>query len=365
MDHILTTVLVCGLLGLIGQGVRAVIGISNLKDAGSATQQTSFNASYLLISLVIGFIAGVLAGLGLGLLDPDAAVPEKTTILGLIAAGYAGTDFIESTFAKLLPSIDTKQATPVPQPQAPQVPDSTVPALTDAVQKLTNKVNTIALQISAVPSAPAIDLASVLHKVLPRLDVATWAPLLAEGFEKYEINTPLRMSAALGQFVAEAGENFHELLENMNYTPQGLLKTFPREVTDQQTAERLAHAGAEAIGNFVYANRLGNGDVASGDGYRFRGAGLCQLTGRTEYAEFAAAMGMSIENAAAYALTTKGAAEEGCWYLKVNGCLTLADQWDLREITRKVNGPAMEAFDKRRDYSNRFRDSFGVPVPPS
>jgi predicted chitinase len=104
----------------------------------------------------------------------------------------------------------------------------------------------------------------------------------------------------------------------------------------------------------VYAGVNGNGDAASGDGYRFRGRGLIQLTGRNEYAAFGQAIGKTAEEAAEFCETPDGAAASGCWYLAANGCLPLADAWDIDAITRRVNGEAMEAAGARRQYSDEM-----------
>jgi len=215
----------------------------------------------------------------------------------------------------------------------------------------------------AAPAEPALpDVASALHTVLPAVNSALWLPALTSAFAKYDINTPLRISAAMGQFVAEADSGFTALRENLNYTAAELLKIFPHEVPDQATAERYA-GNAQAIGNLVYARRNGNGDVASGDGYKFRGGGLTQLTGRSNYQAFATAIGMEIDRVPDYVATPEGAALSACWYFSNGGCLPLADAWRLTDITRIVNDGALEGLATRIDYANRFREAFGIPEP--
>jgi len=215
----------------------------------------------------------------------------------------------------------------------------------------------------AAPAQPALpDVASALHSVLPAVNATIWLPALTGAFAKYEINTPLRIAAAMGQFVAEAGSGFTALRENMNYTAAELLKIFPHEIPDQATADRYA-GNAQAIGNLVYANRNGNDDVASGDGYTFRGGGLTQLTGRSNYQAFATAIGMEIDQLPDYVATPEGAALSACWYFSHGGCLPLADAWRLTDITRIVNDGALEGLATRIDYANRFRDAFGIPEP--
>ncbi len=212
----------------------------------------------------------------------------------------------------------------------------------------------------AAPAAP--DFASVLHTVLPAVNVATWLPALTGAFARYGLDTPLRISAAMGQFVAEAGPGLSSLRENLHYTAAELLANFPNEIPDQATADRYA-GDAVAIGNLVYAGRNGNSDAASGDGYDFRGGGLAQLTGRTNYQAFATAVGMDIHAVPDYVTTPEGAALSGCWYFSAHGCLPLADAWRLDDITRIVNGGGMKGQATRSDYANRFRDAFGISEP--
>ena len=106
------------------------------------------------------------------------------------------------------------------------------------------------------------------------------------------------MAAAIGQFLVEAGANFHELQENMTYKSAAwIAQVFPRVFKSEAEAEPYVN-NPVALANKVYANYDGNGDEASGDGYRFHGGGLIQLTGRNEYASFGATAGMTAEEAA-------------------------------------------------------------------
>src|ERR1700758_4971538 len=106
---ILENILLFGLMGLVGQGIRAAVGLKSAATlaAGTPTQQSQFNAAYFFLSLMIGFIAGILAGLGLMAASKDLTTfhPDLTTLLGIAAAGYAGTDFIENAFTHLIPGM--------------------------------------------------------------------------------------------------------------------------------------------------------------------------------------------------------------------------------------------------------------------
>jgi predicted chitinase len=167
------------------------------------------------------------------------------------------------------------------------------------------------------------------------------------------------MAAAIGQFLVEAGAAFQEVVENLNYTHADRLHdVFPSAFPTAASAEPFV-GKPEAIGNHVYANRLGNGNEASGDGYRFRGRGLIQLTGRTEYSQFATSVGKTVDEVVTYCETPEGAAMSGCWYLSSRGCLPLADSWQLSEITRRVNGAAMLGNAQRIAYSNAMLKALG------
>ncbi|MDR3415021.1 MAG: hypothetical protein P4L83_02450 [Nevskia sp.] len=175
----------------------------------------------------------------------------------------------------------------------------------------------------------------------PNADPNIWTPPLLAAFDQWAVNTGRRVAVALGQFVAETGNDFGEVVENLNYThPERLCQVWPRRF---QSAEDAApYCGdPEALANLVYANKLGNGDTDSGDGWLFRGRGLIQLTGRDEYTQAAHAFNMAPEQLAEWAATPEGAAQTGCWYLSSRGCLDLADAWRVSAVTLKVNGSAM------------------------
>jgi predicted chitinase len=195
-------------------------------------------------------------------------------------------------------------------------------------------------------------LVAALGAVAPQLNTRVWVPQLSNAFSKFEIESSKRMAAAIGQFLVEAGADFGEIVENLNYThADRIAQVFPREFPTVQSAAPFVN-NLKALGNRVYAGKLGNGNEASGDGFRFRGRGLIQLTGRDEYQQFGVSVGMTAEEAAAYCETPVGAAVSGCWYLSSRGCLPYADSWDLSEITLRVNGKAMLDNAKRIAYSN-------------
>src|ERR1700731_1963808 len=106
-------------MGLVGQGIRAILGLTKSAELEKTnpTVNSSFNAAYLIVSLMIGFIAGILAGIGIGLDQVDLATTTNLKVLlGIAAAGYAGTDFIESALSTIMPGLNNPpQASPQPQ----------------------------------------------------------------------------------------------------------------------------------------------------------------------------------------------------------------------------------------------------------
>jgi predicted chitinase len=196
------------------------------------------------------------------------------------------------------------------------------------------------------PDVPAM-IRAAMGAAAPGADLTVWLGPLVETFNKHGLTTPYRVAAAIGQFSVEAGPSFAEIAENLNYTrPQRIMAVFPREFPTF-TAAQACCGNPEKLANRAYAGKLGNGNEASGDGWRFRGRGLIQLTGRDEYAAFAASVGMPIDAAAAYLETPAGAAASGAWYFVWRHALPAMDLWDVDGVTRLVNGSAMEgAFER-------------------
>lgn len=166
------------------------------------------------------------------------------------------------------------------------------------------------------------------------------------------INTPIRIAAFLGQCAVESTV-FNTIVENTNYsTPQRLIAVFGSRIAGRAAA--LA-GHPEAIANFVYANRNGNGDEASGDGWAFRGGGYIQLTGRANYAACAKDLGEADLLAFAKEVQTdpQHAAAAAAWFWNSRSLSTLADGWQISAIGTKVNGqsPALGNTDRIR-FSN-------------
>ena len=119
----------------------------------------------------------------------------------------------------------------------------------------------------------------------------------------------------------------------------------------------------EKIANVTYANRIGNGDTASGDGWRFRGRGVIQLTGRANYADFGKTIGMTAEEVIDYVTTIKGALESACWYWDTRKINAMADEQDIVAMSKKVNGGTIGLEDRTKHYKH-FLDVLGGNFDP-
>jgi putative chitinase len=180
-----------------------------------------------------------------------------------------------------------------------------------------------------------------------------WTEALNKILPDYDINTPERVSAFIAQCAHESG-NFTALHENLNYRAVTLRKIFPKYFPNDQLAEQYASQPnkAELIANRVYARRMGNGDEASGDGYRYCGRGLIQLTGKENYSWFAASLEMPVEEVPAYLQTFEGAVQSACWFWETNNLNQWADKGDILTLTKRINGGTIGLDDRIKHYNH-------------
>jgi putative chitinase len=175
-----------------------------------------------------------------------------------------------------------------------------------------------------------------------------WAEALNKILPDYDISTPQRVAAFIAQAGHESG-NFTALHENLNYRPETLRKVFPHYFPDDATAQQFAHQ-PEMIASRVYANRMGNSDEASGDGFRYCGRGLIQLTGKTNYQSFADSVQMAVEDVPAFLQTFEGAIQSACWFWESNNLNQYADNGDFVTMTKRINGGTIGIEDRQQRY---------------
>ena len=153
---------------------------------------------------------------------------------------------------------------------------------------------------------------------------------------RYEINTVERVAAFLAQCGHESVD-FTILRENLNYSTKGLMSTWPKRFPNEAAAAPY-NRNPEKIANKVYADRMGNGPESSGEGYRYRGRGAIQLTGKSNYQAFATSVNRELSETVGYVETLPGAIESACWFWKKNNLNALADKQDMKQATKVING---------------------------
>lgn len=182
-----------------------------------------------------------------------------------------------------------------------------------------------------------MNVEGAIRAAAPSAAASVWALALAGPMQGAEITTPHRVAAFIGQCAVESG-GFTANAENLRYThAERICAVWPSRFPDVASATPFVN-NPPKLANRVYANRMGNGPPESGDGWRFRGLGLIQITGREEYTAFAASVGRTVEDAAAWAATPDGAAASACWFWTWKNLNPIADLWALTDLTRRING---------------------------
>lgn len=172
-----------------------------------------------------------------------------------------------------------------------------------------------------------------------------WFAPLESTFVKYDISTPKRQAAFIGQCQHESN-NFKTLEENLNYRPESLMKTWPSRFPDLPTAMKYAH-NQEAIANKVYGGRMGNGVEESNDGWKYHGRGLIQLTGKENYANCGSGIGVDLLSNPGLLTDPKYAALSAGWFWNKKGLNSLADAMDYETMTKRINGGTLGLDDRK------------------
>ena len=190
-----------------------------------------------------------------------------------------------------------------------------------------------------------------LKEMIPKNPyVDQWFEAISEILPEYEITTPQRVAAFLAQCAHESG-GFVFLKENLNYKAASLRRVFPKYFPDDAIAAQYAGKG-EMIANRVYANRMGNGPEESGDGFRYCGRGLIQLTGKNNYTFFAGSLDIPVEEASEYLQTFEGAVQSACFFWEENKLNQWADAGDILTLTKRINGGTIGLEDRIKHYEH-------------
>ena len=190
-----------------------------------------------------------------------------------------------------------------------------------------------------------------LKQMVPGITYAEhWYEALDQLLPDYEINTPRRIAAFVAQCAHESG-GFRFIKENLNYKAASLRTVFGKYFPTDDLANAYAKK-PEMIANRVYASRMGNGNEASGDGYKYCGRGLIQLTGKSNYVAFADSLEITPEEASEYLATFEGAAQSACWFWESNNLNQWADKGDILTLTKRINGGTIGLEDRIKHYEH-------------
>ena len=194
-----------------------------------------------------------------------------------------------------------------------------------------------------------------------------WYEIAVDMFEKYDITTTNRIAGFMAQCSHES-RDFTALEENLNYSEKALNSVFSRYFGQGKRNAAEYARKPEKIANYVYQDKFRSkggamGNTQEGDGWRFRGRGIKQLTGRNNYTAFAKTVGMTAEEAADYLGTKKGAFESACWFWKTNNIAHYADNDDIVGMTKRINGGTIGLKDREARY-NRAKQILSVSSGP-
>jgi putative chitinase len=190
-----------------------------------------------------------------------------------------------------------------------------------------------------------------LKEILPSIPyLDEWHDALSKVLPEYDITTPQRVAAFIAQCAHESG-GFKALKENLNYQAASLCRVWPRLFPTMEIANQYAHK-PEMIANRAYGNRMGNGDEASGDGYRYCGRGLIQLTGKDNYTAFAESIETPIEELPEYLSTFEGAVQSAAYFWSENNLNQYADSGDILTMTKRINGGTIGLEDRKKHYAH-------------
>ena len=174
---------------------------------------------------------------------------------------------------------------------------------------------------------------------------AKWLQPLEDTFAKYDMNTPNRQACFIGQCAHESN-NFKTLEENLNYSAEGLMRTWPSRFPTLEVAQQYAR-NPEKIANKVYGGRAELGNIEEGDGWKFHGRGLIQLTGRSNYTVCGQALGRPFAQTPELVLDPENACLSAGWFWNKKSLNSLADIGDIDTMTRRINGGLIGLQDRK------------------
>jgi putative chitinase len=191
-----------------------------------------------------------------------------------------------------------------------------------------------------------------------------WADAVSAACQEFGIDTPKRIAGFLSQCAHESG-GFERLQENLNYSAEGMAGIWPKRFAvmgpdgkpvkkdgkNQPNKFALAlHRKPEMIANVVYSGRMGNGPIESGEGWKYRGRGLKQLTGKSNHSDCSKGLGVDLVDNPDLLLQPTYAARSAAWFWKKNNCNSFADSGDIEGLTKRINGGLIGIADRKARY---------------
>ena len=197
------------------------------------------------------------------------------------------------------------------------------------------------------------------HMIPSNNEVDAWCDELNKAFEKYGINTPQRIAGFISQCAHES-RDFTRLEENLNYSESALNRVFGRYFGEGKRNAAEYARNPEKIANYVYmdeyrSKRGALGNNQDGDGWRFRGKGMKQVTGRNNFTAFGKAFGKTAEEAADWAETKEGALASALWFWDTNNLNEIADTGDVVKLTKRINGGDIGLSDRQSRYNTAMQ----------
>jgi len=177
-----------------------------------------------------------------------------------------------------------------------------------------------------------------------------WFEALCEILPDYDIDTVPRVAAFLAQTAHESG-NYRAIKENLNYKAESLMRVWPRYFPNMEVARAYAQQ-PERIANRAYGGRMGNGPEETGDGWKFAGKGLIQLTGKDNYTRYAQSLEISLDEASEHLTTFEGCVQSAAWFWEANNLNQWADSGDMLTLTKRINGGTIGLDDRIKHYNH-------------
>ncbi|GAB3278371.1 glycoside hydrolase family 19 protein [Larkinella harenae] len=205
-----------------------------------------------------------------------------------------------------------------------------------------------------------IDLAKLIAAGVAHTVAPNFVGPLNQWLGAYQISTPLQVAHFLAQTLHES-MRYTRLIENLNYSAKALLDTWPNRF-DADTAQLYARKPIR-IANYVYANRMGNGPEESGDGWRYRGRGILQNTGKGAYKDLTRETGIDYVNNPDWLTRPDDAVRAACWFWKTRNINSLANLDNTEAVTRRING-GLNGFEDRKALLVRTKTALGVTKRP-